>query len=262
MEVKVKIFCRSFDLRLYSLSKALYASLGYPVVRLTDQSADGYFYTMLRDTDCDIAVNIDEDAFLVDPSALQELIETVVSEGYANAGCPDGNSEGVPRAGNPTITNPFFNILDLRQIRAGFDKSLLKREDCDLEPYYPFFRWMAGNYKILYLTAKRHSDGISTILYSPQGREICYHSWFARFYSMPSWAVRFAQKDKGRQKLRIDALIKEAYAKRGMEIPAPGICDEVRFTIDKIVRWTIKIPQRVAGWPRKIAKKIRLRRAA
>lgn len=262
MEPRIKIFCRSFDLKLYSYSKALYSDMGFPVVRLTDQSADGYFFTMLRDKDCDIAINIDEDAFLVNPAAVLELVETVISEGYANAGCPDGNCDGIPRAGDPTITNPFFNILDLRQIRSGFDKSLLEKRDSDKEPYYPFFRWVAANFKTLYLPAKRHSDGVSTILYDPQGRELCYHSWFARFYSMPSWAVKFAQKDKGRQKIRIDSLIDEAYSVRAVERPDFGAAEELHFELDKIARWAIKIPQRVAGWPRKIAKKIRRRRAA
>lgn len=49
MKPRIKIFCRSFDLKLYRYSRGLYEQLGIPVVRLTDQSADGYFYTMLRD---------------------------------------------------------------------------------------------------------------------------------------------------------------------------------------------------------------------
>ncbi len=61
--LRIKFYCRSFDLRLYRFSKAFYKRLGYPCVRLTDQSADGYFYTMLKDTDCDIAINVDEDCF-------------------------------------------------------------------------------------------------------------------------------------------------------------------------------------------------------
>ena len=37
-EPRIKIFCRSFDLRLYRLSKGLYESWGYPCIRLTDQT--------------------------------------------------------------------------------------------------------------------------------------------------------------------------------------------------------------------------------
>ena len=85
---RIKIFTRSFDLRLYRRSKALYEGLGYPVVRLTDCSADGYFYRMLKEPDCDIAINIDEDAFLIDPAVLEDLIQTVIAGAYANAGRP------------------------------------------------------------------------------------------------------------------------------------------------------------------------------
>ena len=69
---RIKIFTRSFDLRLYRLSKGLFCDWkdaeGNPIpcVRLTDQTADGYFYTMLRDTECDVAINVDEDGCKID----------------------------------------------------------------------------------------------------------------------------------------------------------------------------------------------------
>ena len=44
--LRIKFYCRSFDLRLYRISKRFYEDLGYPCVRLTDQAADEYFYTM------------------------------------------------------------------------------------------------------------------------------------------------------------------------------------------------------------------------
>ena len=87
---RIKIYTRSFDLKLYRLAKGLFEGLrdagGNPIpcVRLTDQSADGYFYTMLRDRDCDVAVNIDEDAFLVDPQAALDLVGVLLEGGYAN----------------------------------------------------------------------------------------------------------------------------------------------------------------------------------
>jgi len=105
MTPRIKIFTRSFDLRLYRLAKGLFESQGYPCVRLTDQSADGYFYTILKDTECDIAVNIDEDAFLVSPPVLKDLISLVIKEGYANAGCPDSVRINAPNS--QTVTNPF-----------------------------------------------------------------------------------------------------------------------------------------------------------
>lgn len=254
--MNVKIYTRSFDLKLYSCSKGLYESLGFPMVRLTDRSADGYFYSMLADEECDIAVNIDEDAFVVDPQAVLDLIARVGKEGYANAGCPDGGSEALPRSGDPTVTNPFFNVLNLKLIRTKFDYSALKRRRDDLEPYYPFFHWISDNFRTLYLPAEKHRDGFSTILKDEDGRIICQHSWLARFYSMPSWVVRRLQPGMGMQKARIDALIDETYSMRGIRRPSFSMTDRLVFVMDKAVRWVIKIPQRISRWPYKILRKI------
>lgn len=281
MENRIKIFTRSFDLHLYSYSRGLYSMLGIPVVRLTDQTADGYFYTMLADMDCDIAINIDEDAFLVSPDAMMELVKTVIEGGYANAGCPDGGGF-CPRGGNPIVTNPFFNVFNLKLIRTRFSKAAVKSfsypevrnrmvdafpkerletkwdfDRYDYEPYYPFFFWLAYNFKTLYLPSARHEDGISTVLLTPDGQVICRHSWFARFYNTPDWAVRFFEPERGRQKARIDALIHETYADRGLKVPEFGVADHLAFLFNKVVRWTIKVPQRISRWPYKLKKKLK-----
>ena len=256
--LRIKFFTRSFDLRLYRYSKGLYEGLGFPVVRLTDCSADGYFYRMLEDKECDIAVNVDEDAFLTDPAVLMDLIRTVVEGGYANAGCPDGGADAaVPRSGDPRVTNPFFNVFDLRQIRPEFDRKQMVRRDDDLEPYYPFFHWMADRFKTLYLPSETHPDGFTTILKDPSGRPFCQHSWLARFYSMPSWIVSLNMPGFSNQKERIDALISESYRIRGMERPVFGFRDRCAFLCNDVARWAVKIPQRVSRWPYKVARRFR-----
>ena len=275
--LRIKFFCRSFDLRLYRLSKAFYEGLGYPCVRLTDQSADGYFYTMLADLDCDIAINVDEDCFITDPQAVLQLVDYVVVNGYANAGCSDGGQ--YMRAGNPIVTNPFFNVFDLRLIRTRFSREAVRAfryadhkaemiaafdttplsghytfdRPSVIEPYYPFFLWLAANFRTLYLSPQRHHDGTSTLLFDPQGRQLCAHSWLSRFYSVPSVVVRLFQPSAGKQKSRIDALIHESAAQRGGEVvlPVEHWYDTVHFAADKCVRWVIKVPQRIAAWPGK-----------
>lgn len=255
MQGRIKIFTRSFDLRLYTLSRRLYSDLGIPTVRLTDRSADGYFYAMLSDLDCDIAINVDEDAFITDPRAVLDLVQTVIDGGYANAGCSDGDPATTGR--DKTVTNPFFNIFNLALIRTRFDRSLIRERNYqDAEPYYPFFYWLAAEFKTLYLPCRRHPDGITTIAMDMQGRDLCVHSWYSRFYSMPTWMVHFADKDATRQKDRIDALIKEAYDVRGMALPSFTPADRIRFAANKILRWAIKIPQRMSRWPFKIRRKL------
>ena len=277
-KIRIKIFTRSFSLELYSLSRTLYEGLEIPIVRLTDKSADGYFFSILKDTECDVAINIDEDAFLINPDALLELVNFVVEHNYANVGCPDGGM--ALRIFNPIITNPFFNVFNLELIRTkfiskkdvqAFHYESVKQEMksqfpmdmlqstynfdlLDYEPYYPFFFWLAYNFRTYYLPSQKHQDGISTILYNHQNQPICYHAWMARFYSMSSFVVRFIQKGAGKQKLRIDNLIRESYAVRGVQVLSFSVGDRLMFRFDKLVRWCIKVPQRVMGWPRKWAK--------
>ena len=255
--MRIKIYTRSFDLKLYRLSATLHEGIDcVQVVRLTDRTADGYFYTMLKDEDCDIAINIDEDAFITDPQAVNDLVRLMIEEGYANIGCSDAGS-GLPRSGNPKVTNPFFNILNLRLIRSKFNMTDVRAYTEDYEPYYPFFLWMADNFKTLYLPAHKHPDGISTILFDLQDRCICMHSWYARFYSMPDFIVRRIQKDQGMQKARIDALISQAYGIRRMALPEFDAGDKAAFITNKVIRWMIKVPQRISRWPGKIRKKLK-----
>lgn len=275
--LRIKIFCRSFDLKLYRLSKGLYESWGFPCVRLTDQSAAGYFHTMLQDTECDIAINVDEDCFITSKQNVLDLVDFVVANNIANAGCPDGGVY-VPRGTNPLVTNPFFNIFNLNLIRAYYSKEAVKQFDfkahkeemvaaypkqmlyegrkyrfevTDAEPYYPFFLWQAYTTKTYYLPSKSHLDGWTTILCNHEGKEMCRHTWLARFYSVPAFIVRHWQPTAGAQQERINRVIDEAYTMQNLQKPVFHMKDKLAFVGNKMIRWTIKIPQRIAGWPKK-----------
>lgn len=121
---------------------------------------------------------------------------------------------------------------------------------------------MADTFPTLYLPARRHADGITTIALDPQGRTLCLHTWFSRFYSMPSWLVRRIEPSQGMQKARIDAVIREAYALRGLPVPSFGLTDRLSFAANKLVRWLIKIPQRIARWPYKLKRRIARKKSA
>lgn len=285
---RIKIFCRSFDLRLYRLSKGLYESWGFPCVRLTDQTADGYLRTMLKDADCDIAINVDEDCFVTSKQAVLNLVDYVIANGIANAGCPDGGLD-LPRRFNPLVTNPFFNVFNLNLLREQYSREAEKNFDysahkqqmidaypkqklvagrlydfdvADQEPYYPFFLWQAYHTKTLYLPCERHTDGCTTIFYNHEGEEMGRHTWFARFYSVPTWIVRtFQSYHAGKHKQRIDNIIRESYQMAGIALPVFTYRDECAFIWNKVVRWIIKVPQRIAGWPKKIKKKLSKRKS-
>lgn len=303
--MNIKIFCRSFDLRLYERSRAFYERYGFETVRLTDQTADGYFYTMLADEQCDVAINIDEDCFVTDMQAVLHLAKMIAEKGYANAGCPDGGGAS-PRNANPVITNPFFNILNLKLIRdtCGDAKAIRKAvrqfdipahldelkakterlrkeqgvttdellaakestkvhpatryELTDTEPYYPFFFWLAWNFDTLYLPSFRDPDGWTTILVHPDDwkKQLCAHTWLARFYSVPDFMVRHWQSNAGKQKQRIDAVMLRTAQLSQTNLPVEHICDSCRYMLDKLVRWLIKVPQRILNWPNKLRKKL------
>ena len=226
--LKIKIFTRSANSELYTYSKRTTGNK-FPKVRLCNTTADGYFYQMLSDLDCDIAINIDEDAFLVDEAALLDLVDYVIQNGYANAAMPDGGMLQV-RAFNPVVTNPYFNVFNLKMIREKFSleeiqnfdykahkeelidkfpKELLNFENNgfdydDYEPFYNFFFWLAYNFKTLYLVGTEHSDGISTVLHNHEGKPFLYHSWWSRVYNTDKFHHQ-----------RIQNLITEAYSLQG-----------------------------------------------
>ena len=267
---KIKIYTRSFSPELYKLSKGLYPD-GVEAVRLTDRSADGYFYAMLRDKECDIAINIDEDAFVCNPEAVMALAQRVYEEGWANAGTSDCGP-GCPRSHNPIVTNPFFNILNLKLIREkyegpgqvrAFDYKAVKEQMkeqflaqaapgngdfgiYDFEPYYSFYLWLAYNFKTLYLPSRRHRDGMSTILSDGNGHDLCMHSWMARKYKV--------QMD---QTCRIDSLINEVYTMRGQQRPKFSKWQQLGFALEMGFGYIKKAFIRVSRWPGKLARKIR-----
>ena len=262
---RVKIFTRSFSPELYTYSRGLFYE-EIPIVRLTDQTADGYFFTMLEDESCDIAINIDEDAFITDWNPSLELVEYVASNNLVNAAAPDAGP-GCPRRHNPIVTNPFFNVLNLKLIRtkyttpkeiqkfsyeshreelvAKFPQSLLETLEYDLdcidfEPYYPFFFWLAYHFDTLYLQAERHSDGFSSILYDHQGRPFCLHSWFARKFKVQKFHTR-----------RIFSLINEAYTARKLQMPTFTAEERMEHFGELIVRYARKAVSRIMNWPHK-----------
>ena len=256
-DIRIKFFCRSFNKELYLLSRGLYEQAGYPCVRLTDQTADGYFYTMLEDESCDIAINVDEDCFITDLDAVLALARKAHAEGWVNIGC-SGAGTGVPRKGSPEVTNPFFNIFNLHEIRRAWNAYRLipelKRDSYKgIEPYYNFFHWLVRTFpgKTLYLDNMHHADGITTRL------AFCLHTWFARQYNTGLLTRLFEGNDvkEVNHRQRIDAIIDEAYACRGLRRPSFSIVHRLGFKVDEMCRWSIKVPQRIAGWPNKIRRK-------
>ncbi|MBL8799297.1 MAG: glycosyltransferase [Planctomycetia bacterium] len=169
-------------------------------LRLTGLDAPDYFRALTR-LETDWVVNLDEDAFLLDPSALLGLIRHMAANGYAACGMPDGGVVPIRRH-NPAACNAYFNVLDLRRVRPVCDDwatvlaagprpahrtvtaPFAARGPASFdhfEDYYGFFFTLldAGE-RILYLDAEEWSDGVSTALRGLDGRPFLLHTWYGR----------------------------------------------------------------------------------
>lgn len=232
-QYSIKIYTRSANILLYRYSQGL-ISLPYKRVRLYGTTADGYFYQMLEDKECDIAINIDEDAFVVNQQALLSLLDYVMKNHIVCCGMNDGGVLPI-RVGHPSIMNPFFNIINLKAIREKFNRTEIenfsfdehkeellsklplklrnyhgeKTDDAHYEPYYSFFFWLALNFKIQYLPVQQHSDGYTTILCNQDNQPILYHTWWSRVYGMDIFHTQ-----------RINNVIKEAYDIQSIKVPS------------------------------------------
>lgn len=206
--LKIIIFTRSCNQDLY-IKSGQFIKLPFKRRRMKYQTAEGYFYSLLK-SDADIAINIDEDAFIIDNQLLMDLLIFMIENKYVNCGFPDGGVLPI-RNHNPLITNPFFNILNLRVLRNDFSFSKIKeyrefkstyvqKTPVQLlkteyqynmkEPFYPFFLWISQNYKVLYLNAEQHHDGITTILKDQNGLPFLFHTWYSRFYNIDQFHTK------------------------------------------------------------------------
>ncbi|MDB5388448.1 MAG: mshA 4 [Planctomycetaceae bacterium] len=213
-KVQVAIATRSLYEELYQISGEFLnfdstnddCPFEFSRYRIVGTSARNYFQQLLS-LDADWVVNIDEDAFLIDQSALLELIQFMNAGGYAACGMPDGGVIPIRRH-HPIACNAFFNIFDLRRIRRIWsDWKCATQSTCspeferlvppfakrcrlafdDFEPYYGlFFSILAANEKILYLDANQWDDGISTFLKTPTGKSFLLHAWYAREWGTDS----------------------------------------------------------------------------
>ena len=249
-DAKIKIYTRSANIELYHFSQKL-IDLPYPRVRLYGTSAEGYLYTMVQDVDCDIAINIDEDAYVIDNSALESLLNYVIDNNIVCCGMRDGGVLSI-RNFNPIIQQPFFNIINLKAVREKYNQQEIEQFDYlankeeliktlpvslqnydglkyfDFEPYYNFFFWLAKHFKMMYLDVAKHEDGLTTIVYNQMHEPILFHTWYSREYGHNAFHTS-----------RIKAVINEAYAIQGKQYQSVRI---------SVWRWFENMSQQLAKY--------------
>jgi hypothetical protein len=225
---KIKIVSNVINDELYSYSKSFYESMNYEKIVVSGQNKLYNFkfinYVILNKSlfDFDWMVYVDEDCFITNQKALEDLINYQIENNYSCSGMPDGGVIA-HRFHNPVAINPFFMIMNINEIRKKYNideinKSmygedlnkyvpinLIKKEYTyksshdeilklgyspygvvfdNFEPCYGFFFWLLrNNFKILYLDADEHDDGISTILKNHNDVPFAYHAWYGRLWN-------------------------------------------------------------------------------
>jgi hypothetical protein len=172
-----------------------------------------------KEYDFDWMVYIDEDCFITNQKALEDLIQYQIENNFSCSGVPDGGVIS-HRFHNPIAINPFFMIMNVADIRKRYDlaeinyshyapdldrfiptnlikKDFIYQPDYDktiakgykpfgviydnFEACYGFFFWLLrNNYKMLYLDADEYIDNLTTIVKNQNGVPFAYHTWFAR----------------------------------------------------------------------------------
>jgi hypothetical protein len=202
---KMKVFTRHLpqNQQLFEWCRSLTEPFEH--IGLMGTTAQSYLEFLLGIKDRDWAINLDEDAFLFSVDRLIELQEYMEEQNFVYCGVRDGG-ETPMRFHNPSVTNPFFNIFNLGQIRKVPPDGTL-RPDCCIEleparfpqpysfdmfePFYPHFLWLRKNFKCLFLNTKVHTDNTSTVVYDHLERPLLIHTWFAREFTPQN--LRFQQ---------------------------------------------------------------------
>jgi GT2 family glycosyltransferase/tetratricopeptide (TPR) repeat protein len=206
--------------------------------RLTGTDNFGYFRELLR-LDADWVINLDEDAFVLDPARLLGLVRALEAGGYAACGMPDGGVVPIRRH-NPAACNAYFNVFDLRRVRPvwqDWDRVVAARHRPEyeglvapfarrsvfafdhFERYYgAFFALLGAGEHILYLDAEEWQDGITTLLKDAAGEPLLLHCWYSRYWDTSHHtrlryreAIDYARRAQGR----------DAYPWATLENPAP-----------------------------------------
>jgi len=113
------IITRHNDIALYGKCVTFLAHIPFPRIVIKNPRPDEYMDRILsKDFDMyDWIINIDDDAFLWNPTRLYELMIYMQRTNHHYCGMSDGLTLTPREWGNPASMNPFFNVFHMRAIR-------------------------------------------------------------------------------------------------------------------------------------------------
>jgi hypothetical protein len=223
--MKIAVVTNSLNDELCKISQEFYAQLPYKKIVVSGKDGlhnAAFINHVIRNPlkyDFDWMIYVDEDCFITNQQALEDLIQYQIVNNYACSGVPDGGVIS-HRFHNPIAINPFFMIMNIGEIRKKYNieeiwssqyaqdldrfiptglikKDFIYQSDYDktiakgykpfgviydnFEACYGFFFWLLrNNFKMLYLAADEYSDNLTTIVKNQNGVSFVYHTWFAR----------------------------------------------------------------------------------
>jgi hypothetical protein len=164
-----------------------------------------YMMKAFKNKNIDWLILMDEDALFINSDLVYPLINHMSNHNYIISGVRDGGS--LPeRSGNPYVMNPFFSIINLKELKRIWNKKemlsnhyIKDNEFSDdlsnliypydknsmSEPYYCFYFWLKRKkIKMLFLEVSLpfEDDQITNVVYDLEGQPILYHTWFSREY--------------------------------------------------------------------------------
>lgn len=161
------------------------------------EAKDYLHHVMLSGSDW--AINIDEDAFVLDWDAIISMIEYMATHNLHYAGMPDG---GVcpHRSRSWVVMNPFFNVFHVAAMRetwnaypkwvidsCGFHADWHSKKPDWIEgkynhdyfePFSSLFYFMYDKFKPLYLYAVQVDEVATALLWN--SKPFINHAWYSR----------------------------------------------------------------------------------
>lgn len=169
-----------------------------------------FFMKKLKKKDIDWLIMADEDVVFTRPERVFNLINFLAENEYTVSGMSEADRfENWSK--HPYVVNTYFCILHLKKIYGFYnEKEMLENQyiladefsnkkpwmpeyphkiNSLAESYYCFFLWLLRKgEKTKFLSISRPSqDPLTTIVKDHTGKELLFHSWYARFYGKDSF---------------------------------------------------------------------------
>jgi hypothetical protein len=164
-----------------------------------------YMMKKLKGRGIEWLIMADEDVLFRNPDGIYDIINYLKENDFILCGVRDGGQIKT-RKQNPFAINTFFSVIDFKKLEQLWDRHAVRKnqyilpnefqedlsalkEEYDamslFEPYYCFYFWLRRKgEKILFLEASEpfEEDDFTTLVFDTNGKELLYHTWYARSY--------------------------------------------------------------------------------